>query len=229
VSENQEKTMTNKVLFQSPVPTTLALSGPTTPTGAGLSADTIMLYCASQLKGLDDDIASRMTTQQQHRDVQRDLNDLKSKLGADHLDGNATDTRTAVLTDLKSAYDKLDPSDPAREQLEGLFQTFATTACGNDHQVGCTLATLDAGKLKSLAEAPDHAGSWDSNAVGTNEMKQMATSVDGIINDISKGAELEMINLQSIVSQRQMAVQIATSMLSKFNEGVQSVVANVGK
>jgi uncharacterized protein (DUF2235 family) len=221
--------MTNKVLYQSPVPTNLALSGPAMPTGAGLSADTIMLYCASQLKGLDDDIDSRMKTQQQHRDVQRDLNDLKARLTADHIDGNDTATRAAVLTDLKSAYDKLDPSDPARQQLENLFQSFSKTACGNDHPVGCTLATLDAGKLKSLAEAPDHAAPSDSNAVSKDEMTQMCTSVDGIINDISKGAELEMINLQSIVSQRQMAVQIATSMLSKFNEGVQSVVANVGK
>jgi hypothetical protein len=69
----------------------------------------------------------------------------------------------------------------------------------------------------------------DQNKVVESEMKELCSKVDGIMNDISKGAELEMINLQSQVSQRQMAVQMATSMLNKFNEGLMSVAGNIGK
>ncbi len=53
--------------------------------------------------------------------------------------------------------------------------------------------------------------------------------VHSMIDDVSGSAEINMIQLQSIMSQRQTAVQLTTSMLAKFDEGVKSVVSNIGR
>ncbi|HEY3351502.1 MAG TPA: hypothetical protein VGM13_17125 [Thermoanaerobaculia bacterium] len=45
----------------------------------------------------------------------------------------------------------------------------------------------------------------------------------------SQGAELEMINLQSLVSQREMAVQLATQLSGRLNESSRTVAANIGR
>jgi hypothetical protein len=198
--------------------------------GGGISSEGIMAYCAAQLNQLDTEIQSKMLQQQQHREATRPLADLKSKFSGDHLDGNNKEERYQILKDMKAAYDALPPNDPGRKQLDELFTQYVGTACRNDWQTkvpDCWLGTLTNEQIDTLVKIDNSA--LDQNKVVESEMKELCSKVDGIMNDISKGAELEMINLQSQVSQRQMAVQMATSMLNKFNEGLMSVAGNIGK
>lgn len=203
--------------------------------GGGLSPETLLLYCASQLNALDSEIQSRMAKQQSARDSQRGLNELKATLGTGEITGDKYAQKEKILAKMKEAYDKLPPGDPNRKTLDDLFNEFADTACTNDrHVFARSLSTYsgpDDPKLRELADTPDfdQKDQHMSNLVSTDELKKLNTDIDGMINDISKGAELEMINLQSLVSQRQMAVQLATGMLNKLNETALGVVNNVGK
>ena len=64
---------------------------------------------------------------------------------------------------------------------------------------------------------------------GTN--KEFYTGIgDGIgeiVEDLKGNAELQMIQLQSLISARQTAVQLTTNMLSKVDQTLQSVVSNI--
>ena len=53
--------------------------------------------------------------------------------------------------------------------------------------------------------------------------------VQSMIENVSGNAEINMIQLQTIMSQRQTAVQLTTSMLSKFDEGTKSILSNIGR
>jgi len=46
--------------------------------------------------------------------------------------------------------------------------------------------------------------------------------------DRSRGAELYMIELQSLVSQRQLAVQLTTRLLQMLNEMSKQIIGNLG-
>ena len=46
--------------------------------------------------------------------------------------------------------------------------------------------------------------------------------------DLSRGAELYMIELQSLVSQRQLAVQLTTRLLQMLNEMSKQIIGNLG-
>jgi hypothetical protein len=43
------------------------------------------------------------------------------------------------------------------------------------------------------------------------------------------GGELYMIRLQSLLSQRQMAIQLTTNMLRAMNESTRTIAGNIGK
>jgi hypothetical protein len=206
-----------------------ATASPVAPPGS-LTPEGILAYCAMQLGSLDEEIKGKMVAQQAGRTAAGALTAVKSRLATGSLEGNADPAlKREVLRDLKKAYDALPPNDPQRREVEHIFQKFATTACTNDQKCGVSLATLDEGQLEQLATAADVDHDAASNYVDTEELKDLTTMIDGVLGGISKSAEIAMIEIQSAVSRRQQAVQFATNILSKYNDGLQSVVANLGK
>lgn len=194
--------------------------------GGGLTPDAVMLYCSAQLNHLDDGIKQQMAQQDAARGAQDKLGKLKGLLAGD-LPANAADQKREIIQAMKDAYDSLPPNDPGRDQLNRLFHDFITTASFADKPLDrlatgdrYNLFNLDDGKIGELAAA-----NADANFVsGESEMKKFAGIVDPILSDVGKGAELQMITLQSMVSQRQMAVQVATQMLSKMNETQMAII-----
>jgi hypothetical protein len=53
--------------------------------------------------------------------------------------------------------------------------------------------------------------------------------IRSMLDEVSGNAEINMIHLQSIMSQRQTAVQLTTGMLAKYDEGIKSVIGNIGR
>ena len=51
--------------------------------------------------------------------------------------------------------------------------------------------------------------------------------IDALVNDIGKNAELNMIQLQSILSQRQTAVQLTSNMMKALNDSESQIVHNI--
>jgi len=61
------------------------------------------------------------------------------------------------------------------------------------------------------------------------EWKGITGDIHSMLEDVSGNAEINMIQLQSIMSQRQTAVQLTTGMLAKYDEGIKSVIGNIGR
>ena len=215
------------------------VSGQAGLAGGGLTPDAVMLYCAAQLNHLDADIQQHMAQQQVARDQQDKLGKLKALLAGDIPDGDAGAVpKQQIMQAMKDAYDSLVKTDPAgADQLNQAFHEFITTATFNDHGEIRDAARDASGQPYNLGNLTGDKITWLANqptvaALGKNtvidaEMKKLAARVDPVLSDVGKGADLEMINLQSMVSQRQMAVQIATQMISKMNETISAVTSNL--
>lgn len=197
---------------------------PTMVTGGSLSAESLLLYCSVQLNAMDTQLKAEMARQNQARSSQQVLNQVKNAIGIKSIGTNDYDRKVQILTAMRDAYQRLPPDDPARQTLQAAFETFANTACLNDSGAAAGLKlgdpNLNIHRLASLADA------CGRNNVDTDEMKGIQGMIDEAITDISKGAELQMINLQSLVSQRQMAIQLTTSLMTKFNDGLQAIVSS---
>lgn len=199
--------------------------------GGQLTPDGMMLYCASQLRFLDEGIQQHMAQQQQAHTVATRLNDLKAALGKSLMSDNDGAVKAQAVAAFQAAYASLPPGDTEmRDKLNATFQDFVADAyCIDDHAAAghYNLATLSQGDVDALNNAA--AASGPLNKVSGDDLKRYSTDVDGLSTDLGKGAELDMINLQSLVSQRQMAIQLTTQIVSKLNEAASTVVNQIGK
>jgi len=205
-----------------------ALYGVTPSTNVLLSPDSLLAFCTIQLRSLDGQITKRLTEQQQARDAQGTLGQLQDLLH--HLKQfpglGATDaqTKARILQYYKDAYDKAPPGQKAR--IEESFNAFRNTACMNDAKAHTSLATYGRQQLDADAKA---ASKGNLNHASKEELELRLSEVNGIVDNLNKGAELEMTNLQTLISQRQMAIQLTTNLMSKINDSMMAIVANTGK
>lgn len=198
--------------------------------GGTISPDCVMTYCAAQLNFLDEGIQQRMAQQQKSRDVQAALSDLKAALNTKALGANDWSTKQKIVEKFEAAFAKMAPNDPMRDRLNDQFHNFVSTAfCANDGGQAnhYNLGHITAENKGTFEWACNQNNS--DNAADLGEIKTMSESLDGLLTDCGKGAELQMISLQSMVSQRQMAVQLTTQIIAKLHETKQAIVAQIGK
>jgi hypothetical protein len=203
--------------------------GSSSISGGGLTTDEIMLYCASQLNQLDSGIKQHMAQQQVARNQADKMGKLKGLLSSGQIGAGDSSRKKEVVQAMKEAYDSLDPHDPRRDKLNDMFCRFMDTATYTNQSQDrvnapekYNLLTLDDAQMDNIAS-----NGKDGNDVNVDEMKGFAADIEPMLSDISKGAELDMIDLQAKISQRQMAVQMATQMISKINETQLAIIQKI--
>jgi len=63
----------------------------------------------------------------------------------------------------------------------------------------------------------------------TQRLMKQQRYIDALVNEIGKNGELNMIQLQSLMSQRQTAVQLSTNMIKSLSDSADAIVPNLGK
>lgn len=69
----------------------------------------------------------------------------------------------------------------------------------------------------------------NKDALSQEDLQSLKTGVNGAINDLDSGSELNMIQLQSCISQRNTAISLATNLLSALGKGQESIAGNIGR
>lgn len=168
-----------------------------------LTPDALMTYCATRLRGLDDQMQTQLARQQQARDASGALNDLTNKmsqLGNDHAcngiaANDAVGTRANVDALFQEALKKTPPG-PALDMLAREYATFK-----ND---------------------------LGDNIMSKGDAASMATRLATVTKEMNGSAELDMISLQSLMSQRQTAIQMCTNLIAALNETPKAIAQKIG-
>jgi hypothetical protein len=63
----------------------------------------------------------------------------------------------------------------------------------------------------------------------TERLMMQEKRLDALVSDINSSAQMDMINLQSLMSNRQTAIQLTTNMLKALNDSEKQIVHNIGK
>jgi hypothetical protein len=201
-----------------------AATGPTNIQGAdfapaALTAEAILAYCTSRLNTLDSMINSRLAEQEGRNKAVTAAGKLIAQLNTMSQLGDPS---------------KLSAGDLENHRLMGveLKKLFNETADPQVQQKICDAYAKTTGTPLNLVN-----GKADPNNVGVDKagMHKIEPEVwQGFVGDVktlqdslTKGNEIGMIGLQSIVSQRQLAIQLTTQLMAAFNEGNKTVVANI--
>ncbi len=213
-------------------PTMLTIDGTTsaTPSFGYLTPDALMTYCQSRLQGIDNQVETAFAQQQAANATQQVLANLESDsalavpsqaLNLATTNNNAfppTYSDPGAVGQLKGAYDdmaqslkQLDPGDPAYAPLTKAMQQLGSYNTSTNPPT--FVANVNLGTTMST-------DAW--NSLVTN-------GVSDISKDLSSNSELSMINLQSLMSQRQEAIQVCTNLVQSMGDSTSQVTANVGK
>ena len=63
----------------------------------------------------------------------------------------------------------------------------------------------------------------------TERLMMQEKRLDALVSDINSSAQMDMINLQSLMSQRQTAVQLSTNIIKSLSDSADAIVHNIGK
>lgn len=196
---------------------------------AGLTADGLLLYCSARLATIDDTIEQYFVKQQHGNKTMRDASNLMSVLSGFPNGASSREGMDAATGDHKTKI-----KDGHVNMANGLLHAYAST---NDPELKAKMHQafkMATGRELSEFVNPDGStrpfvegdlGTWD--AVSKEQWDALAEDVKGVQSSVSKGSELNMIQLQSLVSQRQLAVQLTTQLMQTLHEAAKQAVGNI--
>jgi hypothetical protein len=224
-----------------------------------MSADSLLAYCQSQLGGLDDEITNQMNDQKlklREQQAMENVQKVVESFGtAGPQDGFQFDKCLKAVDD---AVASLPAGDPAATQLQSFKANLMSDYGYQPAQQpgGLTddeYATLQSDIKASAVTTPDIFGgqaSLDQEVQRMTEIGQLAAKEPTLgnpptqdnqkwkgttdelstdVSDIKSDAEIGLLQLQDLVSQRQQAVQLCTNMMSKVDDGLEDQAKAIGR
>jgi hypothetical protein len=201
-------------------------TGPTTAWGATyLSPDALLVFCQEQLGGLDHEIKTQMDSQKMQL---RERAAVETVQGVLEQFGTAGPKDATEVTTCVNAFDKaiasLPENDPVAIQLQQKCQQMKDDF--GYEPGGISPLALPNGRvlsdgtvtLPTISKHPAD-GAWK----GTTD------DVSNLAGDIRSNAEIDMLKLQDLVSQRQQTVQLASGMMSKEDQTLESQAKAIGQ
>jgi hypothetical protein len=185
-----------------------------------LTPESLLYYCASRLGSIDAQIGKYYDDQKKMNAASKELGDIQAVLSrATSQAGGQTPEFDAKIhadegNELLAIYRQTE--NPTVK--EAAAQAFHLRTGLNVHEVE---GQVTAAEVKGAADlgfiAPQDTAQWTGNI---EKVKSAAQS-------LSKSAELNMIQLQSLVSQRQLAVQLTTQLMQSVHESLKQVAGNL--
>jgi hypothetical protein len=204
------------------VSSTANVAPSTLPGGAdaatNLTPEALMIYLQTRLGGLDEQINLMFKKQQNMNRIRQDLNAIQKALQSlknDPADKNAQGSKHPDAT--KNGKPDLSLcADYERQILQAIADIKEL-----DPALG---ARLEAELGKEGFILHDLNGQYL-----TSEVKNTIDYLNTEVSRLESSAQLEMIQLQSLMSNRQTAIQLSTNLISALNESTKSIAGNIGR
>ncbi len=199
---------------------------------AGLTPDALMTYCQSRLESIDSQVQASFDSQQKGAAdiarINKVTDDLKNLSAAGATSSEAC---TNIENSLGSAISDLQHSDPASLALPGLIQTY-----NNMVWSGTGGSTTDPAKgstgpqfIEPDKYPPDKSLSpQGDNDLAPSEIESYIQGVGDATAAVNSNSELQMIQLQSLMSQRQTAISLTTNLVQSLGDQENKIAENIG-
>ncbi len=174
------------------------------PTTVYLSPDALMAYCQSRLNSLDTQMSQIMAQQQTNQSAT-----------------SAIDSVASLLNDLPAPNSKTPPTVPVSQSDYKAIVSAYAAAAGSCPQLAASLQN----DLKSLA----HDAGKSHDNLSSDLLTQLEQNLKNDASNLNSNSEMIMINLQSLMSQRQTAVQLTTNLVQSVGDQASSIAKNIGQ
>jgi hypothetical protein len=197
---------------------TTLTADPTDP--AGMTPDSLMAFCSTRLSSLDTQMQEIFNQQTQSAATINDLNNISSDLNdlpAPSSSGTTITMSAAqysqIVHDYDVAIDDLSPTNASPSSMH---------AAGNQTALGQELQTDHDSFIANCTF--NSSGTVDVPASNVTNMTQ---NIKTYTSSLNSDAEMQMINLQSLMSSRQTAVELSTNMMETLASTDESIASNL--
>ncbi len=217
-------TVTN-VGAKSAIPYTTDFSGD--PSCTALTPDGLLDYCSSRLHSLDNNIQQYFTEQQTRNAAVADASKLMSVLQSGTWGSGQLDWSKIQNDPQACGYH----ADKANEIL-AVWSSTASPEVKNEcaqafNQVtGLDIASFS-GKPVTPADIQASAAAKHINGVDATTREKQIESIKQSQSSMSQSSEMNMLQLQSLVTQRQLAVQLTTQVMQTLHDTTKQVIGNI--
>jgi hypothetical protein len=169
---------------------------------AGLTPDALVAYCSAQLNGIDGQITSYEQQQQAQLAEKQAIQHAGTAMSQFGTSGPQNQEQwDATISGIRAAAAELPPNDPVAAKLYSEADALQSKYC------------------QGVSPNPHYpsTGEWSSDSQQFTDMG----------NNVSSAAEIQMIELQSLVSKRATVVQLTTNMMSTMTQSEQNVAQKI--
>lgn len=197
--------------------------------GSHLTMDALLSYCETRLRNLDGQVRNVFKDQEKARADAATLAGLANAVNAfaaGGVDGSGSSVHSLIR-----------------------YYEFAAAQVGRDTPLGQKILAEQQSLIKTMGKdggaallsemsqgdywSKDLGQNADKDMIGknlnTDEVKGMITRVKDLQTEVNSGTELGMVTLQSLMSQRQMAIQLATQLVQSLGDMTNKIAANIGR
>jgi hypothetical protein len=191
---------------------------------ASMSSDALLAYCRYQLGGLDQDMHAEIEDQNQRLADRQAVEKVQSTLESFGTQGPQDVKAMGQCYDaFQQAIQSLDANDPVRAELQSQCDKMCQTYGYNPGGEGFLIVSGEAHGLPNAPTLDPDKKPHDDEWKGTTE------AVSNLVSDIKSGAEIRMLQLQDLVSERQQAVELSTGMMSKTDQTLEDQAKAIGR
>ncbi|HEY3235617.1 MAG TPA: hypothetical protein VGJ84_12950 [Polyangiaceae bacterium] len=196
------------------------------PASASLSSEDLMMYLQVQLGSMDTEIQTSLA-QQTYALKQREALSKVEEIFNKHNPPKDYEDWTSVKKDVSDAMKELAADDPVRKQVQEVLNDIS-----QKHVSGAPAPQVPAKTPEAVKSAIQKKTEATGNAqfkfsMTADEWKISLSSIQQARENVKSNADLEMVQLQSMMSQRQTCIQLATNIMSKMNQSYEAIVHNI--
>lgn len=159
-------------------------------------------YCESQINGIDTEAESYFNGAENNTSIQNDLSAASSTV----------QTLLAEASGHGGSFNDAANVDQAQSQLEALAAAYPSAAT----QINGAISTL----------TTDGKGGTDTT-VSTSDCESIINTLNDIQTQLNSDNQMQMINLQSAMSDREQAIELTTNILQVVDQSATKVIANI--
>jgi hypothetical protein len=189
-----------------------------------LTPDVLLAYCQARLTSIDSQVRGAFGSQQLRNSetsaIQTALNALQENAGGVTNDATSCTAMEKALHDLIEQLKATDPGCPELGKLKQTYNNLVYTGTG---------PTSDLPYEDESLYPPKHSGPLGDKTIDSTEMQGFTSSLQSCASDLNSSSELQMIQLQSLMSQRQTAIQLTTNLVQSLGDQAQKIAENVGR
>jgi hypothetical protein len=217
-----------------------------------LSPESLLAYCQLQLGDLDTQIGKQVNAQKMALREREAVESAQTVLEQFGTDGpkDAPQMHQCV-TAIDNAIARLPPGDPVAAKLADFRQKMCTqynydpprsltsseqAELNNDISTDNTAAGVNGGNQVPYQWRVDQFNQIQTDGILGNapnpdkkEWQGTTDALSTLTNDIKSNADIEMLQLQDLVSQRQQAIQLCSGMMSKSDQTLEDQAKAIGR